>query len=198
MPGRSTLPRVRHFAGERQRHGPAARCGRTGRLRKIPRGLILTDRGRVIARDIVQRHEVLTRLLSRFGLDEETIYRDVEGMEHHISRPTLRVLTLLTEELETNPELVARPSGGWITREEPKLSVAPAGVGLPAGCVSWKRVGGGWMGGAPRKAFRKPEPSGTTGHRRAGGMPRVSSRWRRRRLPPGPETRPERREILRN
>lgn len=72
------------------------------------RGLILTDRGRVIAREIVQRHEVLTRLLRRFGLDEETIYRDVEGMEHHISRPTLRVLTLLTEELETNLELVAR------------------------------------------------------------------------------------------
>jgi Mn-dependent DtxR family transcriptional regulator len=72
------------------------------------RGLVLTDRGRDIARQIVQRHEILTRLLRRFGIDEETIYRDVEGMEHHISVQTLSVLTLLTEELENNPELARR------------------------------------------------------------------------------------------
>ena len=34
--------------------------------------------------------------------------RDVEGMEHHVSRPTLRVLRILTEELEQNPQLLAR------------------------------------------------------------------------------------------
>ena len=72
------------------------------------RGVVLTDRGREIARQIVQRHEVLTRLLRRFGIDEETIYRDVEGMEHHISVKTLDVLTLLTEELERNPDLARR------------------------------------------------------------------------------------------
>ena len=72
------------------------------------RGLILTDKGREIALQIVRRHEILTRLLRRFGIDEETIYRDVEGMEHHISPQTLGVLTLLTEELETNPDLARR------------------------------------------------------------------------------------------
>jgi DtxR family transcriptional regulator, manganese transport regulator len=72
------------------------------------RGLVLTDTGRQLAREIAQRHDVLSRLLGRFGIDEETIYRDVEGMEHHISPKTLRVLTLLTEELENNPELVRR------------------------------------------------------------------------------------------
>ncbi len=72
------------------------------------RGLVLTPRGRAIAEEIIQRHDILTRLLRGFGLDEKTIYRDVEGMEHHISLPTLRVLTLLTEELESNPELQKR------------------------------------------------------------------------------------------
>jgi Mn-dependent DtxR family transcriptional regulator len=71
-------------------------------------GIILTDKGREIARHIIERHEVLTRLLRRFGIDEETIYRDVEGMEHHISSQTLDVLTLITEELETNPVLAGK------------------------------------------------------------------------------------------
>jgi Mn-dependent DtxR family transcriptional regulator len=72
------------------------------------RGLVLTEKGRELAREIAQRHDVLSRLLRRVGIDEETIYRDVEGMEHHISPKTLRVLTLLTEELENNPDLVRR------------------------------------------------------------------------------------------
>ncbi|TAG08652.1 MAG: transcriptional regulator MntR [Verrucomicrobia bacterium] len=72
------------------------------------RGITLTDAGRKAAQKIIQRHEVLTRLFAYFGLDEELIYRDVEGMEHHISPQTLQVLTLLTEELEGNPQMLAR------------------------------------------------------------------------------------------
>lgn len=72
------------------------------------RGIVLTEKGREIARHIIERHEVLTRLLRRFGVDEETIYRDVEGMEHHISGQTLGVLTLITEELESNPALMRK------------------------------------------------------------------------------------------
>ena len=72
------------------------------------RGIILTDKGREIASHIIERHEVLTRLLRRFGVNEETIYNDVEGMEHHISRQTLGVLTLITEELEENPLLLEK------------------------------------------------------------------------------------------
>ena len=51
---------------------------------------------------------MLTRLLATFGLDTETVYKDVEGMEHHISRQTLEVLTALMEELESNPALLKR------------------------------------------------------------------------------------------
>ena len=72
------------------------------------RGVILTAAGRDIAEEVVKRHEVLARLLRSFGLDEKTIYQDVEGMEHHISKATLRVLTTLVEELDQNPQLVEK------------------------------------------------------------------------------------------
>jgi len=72
------------------------------------RGVVLTEEGRKIGQEIARRHEVLTRLLSTFGRDAETVHEDVEGMEHHISRQTLDVLTLLMEELEGNPELLKK------------------------------------------------------------------------------------------
>ncbi|GAA5135635.1 MAG: transcriptional regulator MntR [Verrucomicrobiota bacterium] len=72
------------------------------------RGVVLTEEGRKIGQEIARRHEVLTRLLSTFGLDAETVHHDVEGMEHHISRQTLDVLTLLMEELEGNPDLLKK------------------------------------------------------------------------------------------
>lgn len=72
------------------------------------RGVRLTDEGRRVAQRIVVRHELLTRLLRAFELEEDIIYRDVEGMEHHISRPTLNVLTVICEELESEPALLRK------------------------------------------------------------------------------------------
>jgi len=72
------------------------------------RGTVLTDDGRKIARAIVERHETLTRFLRLFGIDEETIYRDVEGMEHHVSRPTLNVIRAVADALEADPLLLDR------------------------------------------------------------------------------------------
>lgn len=72
------------------------------------RGVTLTAEGEKLADDIIQRHEILTRLLRHFGLDEGIIYRDVEGMEHHVSRQALRGFNALTEELDRNPELAKR------------------------------------------------------------------------------------------
>jgi Mn-dependent DtxR family transcriptional regulator len=77
-------------------------------VREKYRGVTLTDRGRAVAERIVARHELLTRLLRAFALDEKIIYRDVEGMEHHISRPTLQVLTAICEELENDPALLRK------------------------------------------------------------------------------------------
>ncbi|MDH4455823.1 MAG: transcriptional regulator MntR [Verrucomicrobiota bacterium] len=72
------------------------------------RGVVLTEEGGKVGAEIARRHEVLTRLLASFGLDPQTVHEDVEGMEHHISRQTLEVLTLLMEELEGNAELLRK------------------------------------------------------------------------------------------
>jgi len=82
------------------------------------RGTVLTDNGSRIARAIVERHETLTRFLRLFGLEEETIYRDVEGMEHHVSRPTLEVIRAVADALEGDEKFLGevkrrmRPDAG--------------------------------------------------------------------------------------
>lgn len=70
------------------------------------RGTVLTDEGLRIAKAIIERHETLTRFLRLFGIDEETIYHDVEGMEHHVSKPTLKAISVLVEKLEADPALL--------------------------------------------------------------------------------------------
>ena len=72
------------------------------------RGLVLTASGEALARNITRRHQLLSDFLRLFKLDEETIYRDVEGMEHHISPPTLRAIEALTAQLQRQPALVGR------------------------------------------------------------------------------------------
>ncbi len=72
------------------------------------RGLVLTTAGETLAKNITRRHRLLTDFLNLFGLDEQVIYHDVEGMEHHISPPTLRAIEALTEQLERQPALIER------------------------------------------------------------------------------------------
>ncbi len=43
-----------------------------------------------------------------FELPEDVIFRDVEGMEHHISGETLAALERLTRHLDAHPEVVAQ------------------------------------------------------------------------------------------
>ena len=72
------------------------------------RGLALTASGEALAKNITRRHKILTDFFRLFGLDEETIFHDVEGMEHHISPPTLKAIEGLIAQLERQPALVAR------------------------------------------------------------------------------------------
>ncbi len=72
------------------------------------RGLVLTTAGETLARNITRRHELLTDFLNLFGIDESVIFHDVEGMEHHISPPTLRAIEALTGQLARQPALLAR------------------------------------------------------------------------------------------
>jgi DtxR family transcriptional regulator, manganese transport regulator len=71
------------------------------------RGLVLTTAGETVARNIMQRHQLLTDFLRTLGITEEVIYHDVEGMEHYISPQTLQAIEALLSELRQNPALVA-------------------------------------------------------------------------------------------
>jgi Mn-dependent DtxR family transcriptional regulator len=72
------------------------------------RGLVLTSAGARLARKIARRHRLLTDFLKLLGVDEEVIRHDVEGMEHHISTPTLRAIERLTAQLRRRPAMLSR------------------------------------------------------------------------------------------
>ncbi len=72
------------------------------------RGLVLTSSGEALARNITRRHQLLSDFLKLLGLRDETIYHDVEGMEHHISPPTLRAIEALTRHLRGQRGLLAK------------------------------------------------------------------------------------------
>ena len=67
------------------------------------RGLVLTDKGRDVARKIQNRHTTLSRFFSLLGLDAETQREDIEGIEHHLSPATVDVLADLAQFFEKNP-----------------------------------------------------------------------------------------------
>jgi len=71
------------------------------------RGLVLTPKGKSVARDVQRRHETLSRFFSLFGLDADTQRRDIEGIEHHLSPETVDVLSDLAQFFERNPETLS-------------------------------------------------------------------------------------------
>jgi len=72
------------------------------------RGLILTDEGREIAKKIQRRHETLARFFSLLELDEETQAKDIEGIEHHLSPATFRMLEDLSTFFEEQPNVLKK------------------------------------------------------------------------------------------
>ena len=79
------------------------------------RGLILTDKGREVARHIQRRHETLARFFSLLAVDPVAQKMDIEGIEHHLSTETVEVLSDLAAFFEKHPAtlkafLKSRPS----------------------------------------------------------------------------------------
>ena len=68
------------------------------------RGLILTKQGLAVACKIQKRHETLSRFFSLFGLDAATQKTDIEGIEHHLSPDTVKVIADLAQFFEDHPE----------------------------------------------------------------------------------------------
>ena len=72
------------------------------------RGMTLTPEGERLARRIIKRHSILAEFLDLLGIDAETAYEDVEGMEHHISSGTLRGIEQIIAELKNDPVMQSR------------------------------------------------------------------------------------------
>jgi Mn-dependent DtxR family transcriptional regulator len=72
------------------------------------RGLILTNRGRDVARKIQKRHATLSRFFSLLGLSADTQREDIEGIEHHLSPDTVAVLADLAQFFEENPQTLQK------------------------------------------------------------------------------------------
>ena len=56
------------------------------------RGIVMTDKGRATAKDMQKRHHLLREFLMLLGVDAKTADTDAEGMEHHVSRKTLKCI----------------------------------------------------------------------------------------------------------
>jgi Mn-dependent DtxR family transcriptional regulator len=70
------------------------------------RGVVLTLRGQRLGKLMKERHHMLEDFLRMLGVGEETIHKDVEGIEHHVSPNTLRALQALVLFFGDHPTLL--------------------------------------------------------------------------------------------
>ena len=70
------------------------------------RGLVLTANGKKVGKRLVYRHELLEQMLRLIGVEEENIYQDVEGIEHHLSWNAIDRIGDLVEFFEESPTRV--------------------------------------------------------------------------------------------
>jgi Mn-dependent DtxR family transcriptional regulator len=61
------------------------------------RGLVLTSKGKKIGKRLVDRHSLLEQFMRIIGVDESNIYRDVEGIEHHLSWDSITCIEYLVQ-----------------------------------------------------------------------------------------------------
>ncbi len=72
------------------------------------RGLTLTPKGVKLGKRLVQRHELLEQFLRLIGVDEERIYEDVEGIEHHLSWNSIDRIADLVQLMEEQTEFMQK------------------------------------------------------------------------------------------
>lgn len=67
------------------------------------RGLVLTPKGKKMGKRLLERHHMLEEFLGTIGVLEEHIYKDVEGIEHHLSWDSITCIESLLEYFRRNP-----------------------------------------------------------------------------------------------
>lgn len=70
------------------------------------RGLVLTPKGKKMGKRLLERHQLLEQFLRLIGVQEENIYKDVEGIEHHLSWDSITCIEGLLEYFRRHPEQV--------------------------------------------------------------------------------------------
>lgn len=63
----------------------------------------LTDLGRAVANDAIEKHKIVLGFLLSIGVHEEQAQIDAEGIEHHVSPETLAALRRLIARLSDTP-----------------------------------------------------------------------------------------------
>jgi Mn-dependent DtxR family transcriptional regulator len=70
------------------------------------RGFSLTAKGKKIGKRLVFRHDLLEQFLKIIGVKEENIYKDVEGIEHHLSWDAIDRIGDLVQFFEEEPSRI--------------------------------------------------------------------------------------------
>lgn len=70
------------------------------------RGLVLTTKGKKVGKRLVDRHKLLEEFLEMIGVQEQNIYRDVEGIEHHLSWDSITCIESLVEFFRRDPSRI--------------------------------------------------------------------------------------------
>lgn len=71
------------------------------------RGLMLTSKGKKMGKRLVDRHHLLESFLRLIGVQEENIYTDVEGIEHHLSWDSITCIETLIDYFEADESRLA-------------------------------------------------------------------------------------------
>jgi Mn-dependent DtxR family transcriptional regulator len=70
------------------------------------RGLVLTSKGKKMGKRLVDRHHLLEDFLTLIGVQGENIYKDVEGIEHHLSWDSITCIETLVEYFRREPSRI--------------------------------------------------------------------------------------------
>jgi Mn-dependent DtxR family transcriptional regulator len=76
------------------------------------RGLVLTSKGKGVARAVRRRHQVLEEFFGLLGVDGETAQPDLEGIEHHLSTASVARIEALVRFLREHPAVLQRIGAG--------------------------------------------------------------------------------------
>lgn len=69
------------------------------------RGIILTPKGEHLGKAVKRRHKTLTEFLRLVGVtDEATVFKDVEGIEHHVSPASMDAIRSLVSFFQQCPD----------------------------------------------------------------------------------------------